>query len=578
MVMAPLMARLICISLGAFLAFSEDAALTEPTPKYLLSTDEMEACRFASPRQDLLHSSRDNEVTYLPNGDIFMARLYDVLTATQSGDFVYATFWQLTNQVILKPVEGNDTVANQTNEERRLINVLGAAVARNVTIRLLVSEGTIADKMGLPEQCEMVNEKCGPGTCVMDNRHGHSNLGSNHEKMWMVRSGQDLISFTGSMDIAACRWDTAAHDIHDPRWQKQPRDPVSGYAWHGTMYEIHGTAAEDIYKTFVARWNDPVAPASGAVPPLDLWLPSQQPSFPGYPGKLLMQVVRTFGCQGAHDSKLYQAFAPHGEYSYAAMWFKALRRAQKYVIVADQFMWFDEAMEAVIEAAERVDFVFIITNNQKHDIALPFGLKIDPSTYARAFQFWQHKAVTEALAKRDSTGKLAQKVHMFNLIKEGLKDNKTSNQIYDHEKTLLIDDEFALVGSTGVEKVGFTNDAELSVAIESNEFATELRRRMLAEFLMLKSEDTVLATPASSHDEFLRQANTGTQRVRYFTPAGNLTIAERSLSEVIYRFTEPDGRCTEGKMPLQWQAVLDAGTDRVKEDLQKMRQPLEVLV
>jgi phosphatidylserine/phosphatidylglycerophosphate/cardiolipin synthase-like enzyme len=205
-------------------------------------------------------------------------------------------------------------------------------------------------------------------------------------------------------------------------------------------------------------------------------------------------------------------------------------------------------------------------------------MKIDPSTYARAFQIWQHKAVTEALARRDSTGKLAQKVHMFNLIKEGLKDDETSHQIYDHEKTLLIDDELALVGSAGVESAGFTNDAELSIAIESSGFVTELRRRMFAEYLLLKPEDPVLATPDSSHDEFLRQANMGTRRVRHFTPAGNLTVEERALAEAIYGFAEPDGRCTEGKMRLQWQAVLDAGTDRVKEDLHQMRQRSEVLV
>merc|ERR1719188_841770 len=127
---------------------------------------------------------------------------------------------------------------------------------------------------------------------------------------------------------------------------------------------------------------------------------------------------------------------------------------------------------------------------------------------------------------------------MFNLFKEGLKDDQVSNQIYDHEKTLLIDDELALVGSTGVEEVGFTNDAELSIAIESADFVSELRRKMFAEYLQLSPDDALLETPHATHQELLRQADDNTRRVRHFNPAKSISVAEKVVAEALYAFVE----------------------------------------
>merc|ERR1712176_1051292 len=97
----------------------------------------------------------------------------------------------------------------------------------------------------------------------------------------------------------------------------------------------------------------------------------KQDGFRGYPGNLSVQVVRTFSCSGTLPHvlprqlpPLFQNFAPHGEYSYAAAFFKALRQAKRYIFLADQFMWFEEAMAAVVEAAARdsIKHVFILTN------------------------------------------------------------------------------------------------------------------------------------------------------------------------------------------------------------------------
>jgi len=540
-----------------------------PESSFLLSKVEIEASRFGVPRTDLSLVSANNNLRYLPNGDKFMSRLHEVLSSTVEGDFIYATFWEINTQVILNPVGGTDESAQRANNASRLVNVLSAASARNVTIRLLVSSGATQTTMHLAKQCELIKQRCGPKTCVMDNRHGQPHRGSSHEKMWMVRLNQRLIAFTGSMDIATARWDTAEHDINSSRWRNEPLDPVRQFAWHGTMYEIEGGAAEDIYKTFLGRWHDPVAPEDGALAPLPTWLPTSETT-----GSLRCQVVRTFSCQGAHKHGIYQNFAPYGEYTYAALWYKALRAAREYIFVADQFMFFDEAMEAVAEAAAHVDFVVVLTDPQLADITLPLGKKVPLFMYSNSMQYYQYQALYGALQKRDPTGKLAKKVHMFNLYKEGLKAGKAANQIYDHEKTLIIDDAFALVGSTGVERVGFTNDAELSVGIESREFASELRKNIFAEFLQKSPSDPVLKSPQSAYEEWMRQADANVHRVRHYMPKKSISIADEAVGASVWWFAQPDGRCEDKAFQLQWQSARDAGTDRVQADLDGMRTPI----
>jgi len=117
---------------------------------------------------------------------------------------------------------------------------------------------------------------------------------------------------------------------------------------------------------------------------------------------------------------------------------------------------------------------------------------------------------------------------------------------------LLIDDEIALVGSTGVERAGFTNDAELSLLIHSKEFATEIRKRDFGEFLMLDPSDKALETPHDAFQEWMRQADMGVNRVRHFMPIGDLHFLKVPVAAAMYQFVEPDGRCTDAAHENQW--------------------------
>lgn len=550
---------------------------------FLLTAEEVATSRNGVERTGLQLSSTDNTVEYLANGDVIMKDLKDSIEKTKKGDFIYTSFWEFDIDMMLDPQADESPEAQQIGEASRLINLLGNASKRGVDVRTVVSWGATQMVLApIAQMCDRIKERCGPWSCVLDARHGSSQRGSLHQKLWLFRTDAELTAYIGSMDVALKRWDTAAHlAAGDARYDKQfegAADTGKGsaslssmlrQAWHDTMYKVQGGAAEDALQLFVQQYNDPVPthPKGEAIPQgnqLELWLPSQQQGFAGYNGTLQMQVVRTLSCRGSQGigtgglGALFQGFAPHGEYSYAAAFFKALRRARRFVFIADQFMWFDEAMAAVVETALRdtVEHVFIMTNA---GLKLNLGLGASIDLEQTVMQSYQYRAVYGQLAKLDPSGKAAKKVRMFSAASKH--PDWTGNAVvYDHEKTLLVDDEFALVGSAGVERAAFTNDNEVAIAVHSKEFVTDLRRRMFAEWLEVPTTHEALSTLETSVAEWLRKADLGTERLRNHMPENALTKAQEGRARQMYNFLEPDGRCSGRQHAQMWQNVLATGS------------------
>jgi len=60
---------------------------------------------------------------------------------------------------------------------------------------------------------EAASRKRGMSTivCAPDQRH-NSNVGSIHQKSWVVKRGGETVAYAGSMDVSAGRYDTRKHD------------------------------------------------------------------------------------------------------------------------------------------------------------------------------------------------------------------------------------------------------------------------------------------------------------------------------------------------------------------------------
>ena len=113
----------------------------------------------------------------------------------------------------------------------------------------------------------------------------------------------------------------------------------------------------------------------------------------------------------------------------------------------------------------------------------------------------------------------------------------------------MADDAFLLGGSHGIERTGFTNDVEVSIAVTDvttgpDSFAGWARRRVWAEMLELNMNDPLLVDPIAGLQELRRQADQGTKRIRHYYPIDlgrNLSWAE----EKAYSIYEPEGRCNK---------------------------------
>jgi phospholipase D1/2 len=122
-----------------------------------------------------------------------------------------------------------------------------------------------------------------------------------------------------------------------------------------------------------------------------------------------------------------------------------------------------------------------------------------------------------------------------------------------HSKLYIADDVYVISGSAGIERAGFTNDIEMSVAIfdeagsfESSSqscstFACMLRTRLWGEYLMLPPTDEKILDVEQAVKEFVKQADDGQQRVRHYFP---IETGDHVYYRALYDIYEPEGRCT----------------------------------
>ncbi len=145
------------------------------------------------------------------------------------------------------------------------------------------------------------------------------------------------------MDGQDGRWDTSKHD--DNAFRKSlPIDFQPFWGWHDNMYLVEGPAVHDIARQFYLQWNDP---ASIPLTYKKIKYEWRDLDVAINGGTLDIQFLRTLGCRGATEGHYYQNNAPLGELTGMDAFMKMIRLAQNYIYLADQFVFFDEALEEV---------------------------------------------------------------------------------------------------------------------------------------------------------------------------------------------------------------------------------------
>jgi phosphatidylserine/phosphatidylglycerophosphate/cardiolipin synthase-like enzyme len=422
----------------------------------------------------------------------YAAMLKAIDTADSDGHYIYILGWMLDINVQL--------TANEPDSS--LYKHLADAAARGVEIRILIWDNPIPDyaKMAndviprlnklpktkvfideytyFPPQSKALLQKIAPYLTkfisyisaqfrpeVLQNADlpfmymiyrllGVINLqtiGAHHEKVTIVKGKDGLIAFCGGIDYNKNRVITTLA-------KKDYRFPYL----HDTACRLQGPAAHEVLQKFTLRWkNHPVASREALLGANET---KPKPSPAPYP---YCKVVGTYNSVDGKQKirTLKKAY------------FDIVDAAEKYIYIEDQYLVNVEVAQHInarlkLSSFERAIFV-IQDSEETSDIFIP---------NRKRGEFF--KALTDGLSESDRQKKILLALFDKRYWKQSPRYHPAM-----HAKTLIVDDEIAIIGSANVNQRSFTNDSETSVVVFDDnpkadvKFARAFRHKTWEEYV-----------------------------------------------------------------------------------------------
>ena len=274
-------------------------------------------------------------------------------------------------------------------------------------------------------------------------------LHCHHEKTIVI---DDRVAFVGGIDLTSQAGDRFDTNHHPAR---------ADVGWHDASARIEGPAVADVAEHFRMRWHEvcgerlaPPTPSAAA-------------------GDVELQVVRTV------PEHIYDA-APRGDFRILESYLRALRSAERFIYIENQFLWSPEIATVLLDKLTR-----------------------PPSTDFRLLLVLPAKANSGA---DDTRGVLAELI-------EADADNgrllactlyahsgAVTDPVYVHAKIAIVDDAWLTIGSANLNEHSLFNDTEMNIVLQDPALAANTRRRLWAEHLEL-SEHELPGDPVSAIDE-----------------------------------------------------------------------------
>jgi phosphatidylserine/phosphatidylglycerophosphate/cardiolipin synthase-like enzyme len=253
-----------------------------------------------------------------------------------------------------------------------------------------------------------------------------------HEKTVIV-DGQ--VAFVGGIDMtdyAGDRFDTNGH-----RARRR-------LGWHDVGTRVRGPAVIDVHDHFALRWRE----LSGEE--------LERPPAPAAAGDHTVQVVRTVA-ESMYDS------VPTGESRILESYVRAIRGAQRFIYLENQFLWAPEVVDLLAEKLRRPpcdEFRIVVVlpskaNNGHDDTMGQLGVLVG--------------------ADDDAGRLLATTIRSLS----GHRDNR----LYVHAKVGIVDDRWLTVGSANLNAHSLLNDTEMNVVTDDPDLARDTRLRLWSEHL-----------------------------------------------------------------------------------------------
>ncbi|NNC22193.1 peptidoglycan-binding protein [Corallococcus exiguus] len=455
----------------------------------------------ADPNRGLRSATSDNRVkAFIGGKQALPGMAADIAAATGPDDFIYLINWYCSVNLAMQPGNPDTTlrklleVATRGNGPQPGAQVCAmfwkSKTQANDTSKTLATLSPLffGDQLLTPinrESVAFINSLPHSGA-ILDGRH--LIVGSHHQKVLVVRRGNQLVAWTGGVDINPDR-------LHE-------KGVNGSFATGSPLFDVHvrieGAGALDVLETFVDRWNR--HPESSSFEPL------RGAAFApvgGMTGPHSVQISHTYG----------RGFPfPYPVLSGKAVLENALRNTRRHAYMTCQYFVGSESLRDALRVALRAaDFVVVVMAPLEAVDDLP-----DIAFRRQAF-------VAPLMA--EFPGKFL----AFEAL--GTAGTPTSPEAYVHSKLLLVDDEVACIGTLNYSRRSWTHDSEVMASIidtvgptfppvaDASAFAADLRTALWAEHLQVPAAS--VSDPAAAKSNWLTLPLGA--RVRPYNPSAPVT-------------------------------------------------------
>jgi phosphatidylserine/phosphatidylglycerophosphate/cardiolipin synthase-like enzyme len=369
-----------------------------------------------------------NRVEVLIDGAVFLPRVAEELATAHS--HVHLTGWYFSPELALTRGEEPVSVRN-----------LLAELAERIDVRMLIWSGAPLPvfRPSRGDVRAMVERLC-RGTeihCEFDSnvRHMHCH----HEKTIVI---DDRVAFVGGIDLT--------FDGGDP-FDSQEHSARGGVGWHDAAARLEGPAVADVAEHFRLRWHGATGEDLAAA------------TVPDPVGDLEAQIVRTI------PENVYEQRLPRGDFSVLESYVGAIRSAERFIYIENQFLWSPEIVELLSEK---------LRHPPRDDFRILVLLPVHPNDGADV-----------------SRGQVAALIHAddgnarFLACSIYARTGKLRDPIYVHSKVAIVDDSWLTVGSANLNEHSLFNDSEMNVVVRDDDLARDTRIRLWAEHLELPAAE-----------------------------------------------------------------------------------------
>ena len=451
-------------------------------------------------------------------------------TGNTAGQFIYIAGWWCGKEFSLDAANGAAKLADLLIQKSRAgvdVRVLGWVIAPEVMQHPQVQSsplvsgilGLNGDTMSFIKRLQ-VEPTLANKACLNILAHP---AGACHLKMAVVGTSTQAIGFTGGLDLQQGR--------HSPNW----RD---------VQTRVTGPAAQNFFDAFRNMWNEVrgrsavtlTAPSSQVPGSPPVTVTSHTSSMPDLPARTVtststrrmhVQPARTLprfnfattGSLASMPRNTPLSYAPMGSFEAKAVWEKALKAAEVYIYMEDQlfsarevFDWVNSSLKA------RPDLRVVLLTGLGDPSLSPTAIELK----LFAFAVNNHLIAGLSAADRDRIGLFSHRTKTV------------------HSKTSIVDDHWAIIGSTNAMRRSLYTDFEHSVAYMDEEGTGVMRYReqLWGTYFQASIPDIDAALAAWFAIPFRNPAGTphrtNIERLRLPLTATPLTADEQVLFDEIY--------------------------------------------